>query len=66
MRRKNYLNPIQVRVNETIHESMNNIFADKEYCSKKNILNKSEFIRSAIISKCKDYELENYNQRITA
>jgi len=35
---------------------------DREYCQRKNIISKSDAVRSALFSLCRDYELEKYNQ----
>ena len=43
---------------------LNKIMKDSEYCHRKNIISKSDVIRTALFSLCKDYELEKYNQRI--
>ena len=33
-------------------------------CVRKNIISKSDAVRSALFSLCKEYELEKYNQKI--
>mgnify|MGYP007101782871 CR=1 FL=1 len=37
---------------------------DREFCNRKNIISKSDAVRSALFSLCKDYEQEKYNQLI--
>lgn len=45
-------------------ETLNKILNDREYCVCKNIISKSDAVRSALFSLCKEYELEKYNKRI--
>ena len=45
-------------------KKLNKIMNDNEYCHRKNIISKSDVIRTALFSLCKDYELEKYNQRL--
>jgi hypothetical protein len=65
MKSKNYSNnPLQVRLHTLQEETLNKILNDREYCVRKNIISKSDAVRSALFSLCKEYELEKYNQRI--
>ena len=65
MKSKNYSNnPLQVRLHTLQEETLNKILNDREYCVRKNIISKSDVIRTALFSLCKDYELEKYNQRL--
>ena len=65
MRRRNYSkNPLQVRLHSVQEDTMNKIMTDEEYKRRKNIISKSDVVRSAIFSLCKDYEQEKYNERI--
>ena len=66
MRNKNYTRPYQVRLHTVQEDTLEKIMNDSEYCHRKNIISKSDVIRSALFSFCKDYELEKYNQQITA
>jgi len=63
MRNKNYSKlPMQVRLHTVQEDTLNKIMNDSDYCQKKNIISKSDAIRSGIFSLCKDYEQEKYNQ----
>jgi hypothetical protein len=65
MKSKNYSNnPLQVRLHTLQEETLNKILNDREYCVRKNIISKSDVVRFALFSLCKEYELEKYNQRI--
>ena len=64
MRNKNYSRPYQVRLHTVQEDTLNKIMNDNEYCHRKNIISKSDVIRTALFSLCKDYELEKYNQRL--
>ena len=64
MRNKIYSRPYQVRLHTVQEDTLNKIMNDNEYCHRKNIISKSDVIRTALFSLCKDYELEKYNQRI--
>ena len=65
MRNKNYLsNPLQVRLHTLQEETLNKIMNDREFCNRKNIISKSDAVRSALFSLCKDYEQEKYNEYI--
>ena len=55
-------NPIQVRLHEVQEDTLNKILSDNDYCQRKNIISKSDAVRSALFSLCKDYEQEKYNQ----
>tara|TARA_X000000368_G_scaffold357346_1_gene299713 strand:+ start:1510 stop:1713 length:204 start_codon:yes stop_codon:yes gene_type:complete len=55
-------NPIQVRLHEVQEDTLNKILSDNDYCQRKNIISKSDAVRSALFSYCKDYEQEKYNQ----
>jgi|TARA_X000001036_G_scaffold357641_1_gene339924 hypothetical protein len=57
-------NPIQVRIHNVQEDTLNKIMNDTEYCTRKNIIFKSDAVRSALFSLCKDYEQEKYNQLI--
>ena len=64
MKSKNYSNnPLQVRLHTLQEETLNKILNDREYCVRKNIISKSDAVRSALFSLCKEYELEKYNQK---
>jgi hypothetical protein len=66
MRNKNYSsNPLQVRLHTLQEETLNKIMDDREFCNRKNIISKSDAVRSALFSLCKDYEQEKYNQLIS-
>jgi|TARA_B100001939_G_scaffold307916_1_gene288245 hypothetical protein len=63
MKRKNYSsNPLQVRLHTITEESLNNLIQDNEYCQKKNIISKSDAVRSALFNFCKDYESYKFNK----
>ena len=63
MKRRNYsTTPLQVRLHAVQEDTLNKIMNDREYCQRKNIISKSDAVRSALFSLCKDYELEKYNQ----
>ena len=63
MRNKNYSKiPMQVRLHTVQEDTLNKIMNDSDYCQKKNIISKSDAVRSGIFSLCKDYEQEKYNQ----
>jgi|TARA_B110000967_G_scaffold131060_1_gene133895 hypothetical protein len=65
MRNKNYAsNPLQVRLHTLQEETLNKIMNDREFCNRKNIISKSDAVRSALFSLCKDYEQEKYNEYI--
>ena len=66
MRNKNYAEkPLQVRLHNVQEDTLNKIMNDSDYCQKKNIISKSDAVRSGIFSLCKDYETEKYNQLIS-
>ena len=47
-------NPIQVRIHNVQEDTLNKIMNDTEYCTRKNIISKSDAVRSALFSLCKD------------
>ena len=63
MRNKNYAEkPLQVRLHNVQEDTLNKILNDSDYCQRKNIISKSDAVRSALFSLCKDYEAEKYKQ----
>jgi|TARA_B100001971_G_C17720743_1_gene301043 ATP-dependent protease HslVU (ClpYQ) ATPase subunit len=66
MRNKNYAEkPLQVRLHTVQEDTLNKIMRDSDYCQRKNIISKSDAVRSALFSLCKDYEREQYNRLIS-
>ena len=66
MRKKNYAEkPLQVRLHTVQEDTLNKIMRDSDYCQRKNIISKSDAVRSALFSLCKDYEREQYNRLIS-